>query len=44
MRSATIGTDDNHRVMEVNEEEMTDTDMDVASELIDRSPIKSVVS
>ena len=30
--------------MEVNEEEMTDTDMDVASELIDWSPIKSVVS
>ena len=30
--------------MEVNEEEMTDTDMDVASELIDWSPVKSVVS
>ena len=30
--------------MEVNEEEMSDTDMDVASELIERSPIKSLVS
>ena len=35
----TLGTDDNQKVMEVSEDEISDTDMDVASEIINRSPI-----